>query len=285
MSFLTPLKSQIAAAVIVYNRFENLQENIESYVTQVDKLYVIDNSDNQSVLSSEYFDDNPSVAYIANIGNPGVANALNIAAARAIYDGYKFLLTFDDDSRAPIDLVERMQEFLKKHIENEFGLVSVAHSKHADNSTYKIVDFTMTSGSLIDLSIYHKVGFFNEGFFIDGVDTEYCLRLADHGFKSVEISNLFLNHNLGQERDRMLLGYHISYISHSSTRYYYMIRNTIFIAKSFFLKQPVIVFRLLFIAFKEIIKSTFFETERRKRFGFLIKALIDGVLGNYGKLN
>jgi len=284
MSFLPPEKSQIAATVIVFNRFDKLKDNIDTYISQIDKLYVVDNSDVDLTLGEKYFEEYPTIEYISNLGNPGVANALNTAAKKAFSDGYKFLLTLDDDSKAPSDIIRKMQVFLREHTDNSIGLVSVAHSDHKKGQVFRKVSFTMTSGNLLDLSVYNKVGTFNEDLFIDGVDTEYNLRLSTSGFDVVEISNLFLQHQLGKVESFSVLGKKMFYVSHAPARYYYMVRNTIFLIRKYMKIKPFPVLKLFYILCKEIVKSSFIESEKKIRFSFFLKAINDSLTGNFGKL-
>ena len=55
----------------------------------------------------------------------------------------------------------------------------------------------ITSGSLLALAVFRRVGPMREDFFIDAVDFQYCLRLRRHGYKVIETLLPTLIHPIG----------------------------------------------------------------------------------------
>jgi len=277
---------EIAGVVVIYNTGTEIVNNINTYLKQVGRLYVIDNSDlyNESLINK--LQAIKSVVYIPNIGNPGIAHALNIAADQATKDKFSYLLTMDDDSQAPPNLISTMVSFIDSHVEPEkIGIVSAAHSTSPFHGVFKEVNLTMTSGNLLNLHAYHKVGPFAEDLFIDHVDHEYNLRLCIKGFKIIEIADLKLKHNLGIEKQ---FGFHklnIKFISHSPIRLYYFIRNGVYISRKYFNLKPITCLRLLYLIIKEVVKSCLVESQKRLRLLYVWKAVLNGWNGNLGKLN
>jgi GT2 family glycosyltransferase len=49
----------------------------------------------------------------------------------------------------------------------------------------------MSSGNLLNLAAFKQVGAYNESFFIDYVDHEYCLRLKKKRFSILTLKNRF----------------------------------------------------------------------------------------------
>ena len=105
---------RVAATVILYNPDEiSLLLNISSYINDVDKLYVIDNSDfSLSSKIVEYFLSINHIEYINLGGNKGIAYALNYAAISAIKAGYDWLMTMDQDSKATPSMVNKLMSFV-----------------------------------------------------------------------------------------------------------------------------------------------------------------------------
>ena len=81
----------IVGLVVLYNPDQNVIGNIQTYISQLSMLYVIDNSEvcNNKIFETIRVFDNST--YIFNGENLGIAKALNIGAEEAIKDGFKFL--------------------------------------------------------------------------------------------------------------------------------------------------------------------------------------------------
>ena len=54
----------------------------------------------------------------------------------------------------------------------------------------------MTSGNLLNIAAHKKVGGFDEKYFIDCVDWEYCLKLNTMNYQVLTLNDIELNHSL-----------------------------------------------------------------------------------------
>lgn len=180
---------RVAATVILYNPDEiSLLLNISSYINDVDKLYVIDNSDfSLSSKIVEYFLSINHIEYINLGGNKGIAYALNYAAISAIKAGYDWLMTMDQDSKATPSMVNKLMSFVYDNRNKHLGIVA-ARPIFTDETVevslipkYEYVDVVISSGNVINLAAYEEIGGFENKLFIDSVDTDFCLSL--HLFK------------------------------------------------------------------------------------------------------
>lgn len=80
---------KIAGIVTLYNPTDDDIKNISTYIDDIDKLYIVDNtegSDNKKRLPR-----NKKIEYIFKNENLGVATAMNMGAEKALKDGYKWL--------------------------------------------------------------------------------------------------------------------------------------------------------------------------------------------------
>lgn len=276
---------RVAGAVILYNSSEDVIENILTYIDQVELLYVIDNSDQENTTLIKKLKAISSIQYISIGSNKGVAYALNVAADQAIHDGFNYLLTMDDDSKASIGMVKVMGDFLKSYSSaDKVGIVAVAHSRPIKSKAYKKVTFTMTSGNLLNLSAYQKTGPFNNDLFIDHVDHEYGIRLTIGNYEIIELTALKLIHNLGTNKEIIVKGKSFSFVSHSPERFYYFIRNGLYITIKYFFQEPYTCLQLLKLNLKESIKLILFENNKKKRFFLLLRAVKDGCSSRLGKI-
>lgn len=278
---------KLFGTVILYNPNEDIVENIHSYIENIDKLYIVDNSDikNQSLIK-QIKDISDKCIYIDNNGNQGIAHALNIGAELAMQDSASWLLTMDQDSRFNnYDFVKFIEEAdLDNAFMQKIGIISPKY--YENEHLFKFYDFiTITSGSLINLEIFFKMNGFDNNLFIDSVDTEYCLRLNIAGYKIKRVSNILLNHHLGNITTHKFLWKTIRTTNHSHTRRYYMTRNRFYIwglYKNIFLEY--VKFEKL-ITLKEFIKIILFEKDKWLKIKFSIKGYLDYKNNKFGKLN
>lgn len=228
---------KLAGVVVLYNPDDKVVNNINSYINSIEKLYLVDNSDKENSFNYK----NSKVEYISNGKNLGIAKALNIGATRAIKDGFDWLLTMDQDSSFNNNDIQKMKIFLEKIKEDEFiqeitstkietiGLISPLHiTAMNSNDISKGIDSplnVMTSGNIINLKAYKKIGGFKDWFFIDGVDFDYCLNLRKHNYEIVRLNYIRLKHNLGNAVYKKVLFKQFYSLNHSPVRRYYMVRN------------------------------------------------------------
>ncbi len=223
---------KIAAVVVLYNPDDDVQKNIGSYINSVDVVYAVDNSSNDN--SEKFLND--KIIYLSNSSNMGIAYALNVGAKKAVADGYEWLLTMDQDSCFDDTGVDKMKCFLEdsqkgktEYNYDKIGLISPFH-RTIFNENEKILDIdspavVMTSGNIINLKAYEKIGGFKDWMFIDAVDFEYCLNLRDHGYDIWRLPHIELKHNLGDVVFKTIGKRHMYSLNHSAMRRYYIVRN------------------------------------------------------------
>jgi rhamnosyltransferase len=282
------------AIFVTYNPDSNLVENVFSVLQQVSEIIVVDNASNidaQEILRDISKD--KRVTLITNDRNRGIAYALNQGVKYAIAHEYQWLLTFDQDSLAPSDYLETLLltyysadnqdsiAIVAPTYETNTGTVSFSHalSKNSDNKVYSEVETTMTSGNLIVTKVFDEVGFFNEDFFIDFVDHEYCLRLAKSGFRIIESHQAILKHALGTATQHNFLGLKIVTTNHNSIRRYYKYRNMITILKIYFFDSISISLQILRVFLSEPIKILSFEDNKYLKIKSIVRGILHGIRG------
>lgn len=225
---------KLAGAVVLYNPQKNVIENINSYIDSVDKLLMVDNSEQSNEWLLEFSSNKDNVHYFSQTSNRGIAYALNFAAEQAKKFGYNYLLTMDQDSRFKIGVIDKLAEFIENN--NNVGIVSPLHQNRFNSLYYGAENHierlaVKASGNIIDLNIFKKIGGFSEDFFIDYVDIEYCLKLWDKGFKVVQLNNAVLDHSEADLTKKKIFGKTVYPYNHSPIRMYYKTRNHFFLKK------------------------------------------------------
>ena len=108
---------KIDGVVVLYKPDEGLIDNIKSYITELNKLFVVDNTPNKD--HSSLFKGFKNIEYIPLNENTGIAHALNVGADKAIKDKADYLLTMDQDSRFREGEFARMINMLKSLYDNK----------------------------------------------------------------------------------------------------------------------------------------------------------------------
>lgn len=224
---MQPLFSDTGAVVIVYFPDENVLGNVKSYASHFKEVLVIDNSPFPSAALKALANEN----YWHNGHNEGIAKRLNEACYWAKAKGYNWVLTMDQDSAfTQSNLIAYHSAFEKLKMEPDLAMVGILYSPELNDPillSLKRDTVLITSGSLVNIGVFEKVGGFNEAYFIDEVDSEYCLRAIKMGYKTILVEGVYLFHHLGESNNFISLK---SFKStprslHNPVRIYYMIRN------------------------------------------------------------
>ena len=270
---------KIAAVIILYYPGEHFNDNLNSIIEQVDKIFLVNNSESGNI--SEI--DNPpyldKIEYINLFKNHGVSAALNVAAGLAISQNFNYLLTLDQDSKVHPDLIKNYLHYITNNSFNKIGILAPNYlykdylekgGKNCDNK----IKVSMTSGSLLNLEAYKFIGPFLDKLFIDYVDIEYCLRLKKHGFEIIKIHDAYIFHNLGSIRGRKFIMKKIAITNHSPLRLFYRTRNRFFVYKLYLFEFPAYVLKDIVIFINELIKILFYEKNKIEKFKWIFKGML-----------
>lgn len=222
----------IAAIVITYHPGPEVYRNIQSYLAQADHLYIADNSLPKHVFSKALLD-NPKITLVNQGGNEGIAMRINQVAEMAIKERYDWLLTMDQDSYFDTENIQSYFDYMNDYPGADqvamFGVETVKMPEIIADLN-EPVDRLITSGSLLNLSLYEEIGPFDEQLFIDEVDHEYCYRAGLKGYRIIQFTHIFLEHQLGESVEvKTLKGSHKTTSFHSPLRLYYMVRNYLYV--------------------------------------------------------
>lgn len=269
--------------VVLYN--PNIQEvvsNIDSYIEILEKLYIIDNSEKENYINlKKYIQDKTKIEYIWLGENKGIAKALNIGKSLAVNEGADYLLTMDQDSSFKNNIREMVRWILSNgSLIKEVAIISPFHKLtgkkikiKADFEEKKVV---MTSGNILNLSLIETVGDFNEEFFIDEVDYEFCYRIREKGYKILCLNKIQLYHKLGELKNY----YFFSVTNHNYIRRYYITRNKLYMLRKFKkIKRKYIM--SIFIDFAKVV---FFEKDKKRKLKYFFKGIKDFYRNKTGKL-
>ena len=289
---------KVAAIIISYNPDNNLLDSINLLVNQVEKIIIVDNGsepEKKRNINLIMDIDKKKIEVIFNEENLGIATALNIGVREALNQGYNWILTMDQDSKASSNMVEKMLEVYNKIDERERKeILSIfpnfvderiqSIEENSNMDSYEYVDADITSGNLLRAEVFDKVGFFDDSLFIDLVDTDFCMRLNEKNIKMIKVRDAILYHSLGESQSVKSIFGKFNTSNHSALRRYYMTRNRFYIwekykdLNSFTLNRDKKLFK------KEFIKIILGEKDKVNKIKMVFKGYKDYKKGIRGKL-
>jgi rhamnosyltransferase len=280
-------KKNIVTVIVSFNPTKNLWRLVEICFTFSQNVVIVDNASKNayevvSPLSKQY----DCLDIIYSNENKGIAWALNqgIKFALTHYNA-GWILTFDQDS-IPHENLITYYDYVLCNISNSLylGILGCAFTE-ADTlpvylmnqikwkKTYTII----TSGTLYKSEVFSKVGYFIEDMFIDGVDFEFSLRVAQAGLKTILVENTLIMHSLGDPILFRIGKLGISSSNHNALRRYYMARNHIIITRRYYMSFPIWILKKNIFFFLNIIKMIIVEKNRKVKIKALLKGIWDGV--------
>lgn len=222
-----------AAVIVIYNpNIELLKKNICSIVNQVDKIIICDNGHSSDIENPfKKIVNHHNIEVIDDGGNKGIAYALNRAVEYCITNKIEWLLTLDQDSVCPDNIINEYEKY-----SNGKGIAILTcainyNGKELDADRFEDVTEVkecITSASYVNIEICHELGGFDEQMFIDKVDFEYCFRVKKAGYKILRVNNAILNHQLGDLEIKKVGNKIIHVGGHNSFRKYYIAQNTVY---------------------------------------------------------
>ena len=286
---------KVAAIIVSYNPDSNLFDSINLLLNQVEKVIIVDNGSKEKYVKYIKSINEDKIEIILNKENLGVATALNIGVRKALENGYEWILTMDQDSKASPDMVKKMFNVYNSiNREERKDILSIfpnfvderiqSIEENSNMNSYEYVDADITSGNLLRKEVFEKVGFFDDSLFIDLVDTDFCMRLNEKGIKMIKIRDAVLYHSLGESKTiKGILG-SFNTSNHSALRRYYMTRNRFYTwekykdLNSFTLNRDKKLFK------KEFVKIILGEKDKVNKIKMVLRGYKDYKKGIKGKL-
>ena len=233
-------ENRIAAVVTAYHPDERLAAVVESALLSCESVVIADNTPGDAPSLAAKLED-PRVRVLRSGRNRGLAGALNAGLAQvpAEADAVLFL---DQDSVLPPELVSGLVAHLAE--DPRIGVVGPTPVDVATGGRYErsadrhaAVDdrpSIITSGMVVRRSCFESVPGFREDFFVDCVDTDFCLRIRRSGSRVVRDANLVLPHSIGSGRDHKLGPLKVRVLHYPAWRHYWIARNGLVLSREFF---------------------------------------------------
>lgn len=248
---------KLCAVIILYNPEEiginSIIENINTYSAYTQKLFIIDNSQNENEEIKKHF---PDAFYFLNKNKGGIGGAQNIGLTEAMKNGFEWAMTMDQDTSFNQEQIARYIKNVKTYISTSPDIVSFSLRAENQTNTFHWTDIPknlirpfvrkllgpkklpsgisypvrcISSANIIKTEVWEKVKGFNEDFFIDQVDYDFCYRIISAGWKILKFNDIFMNQHFGEAHNFSL--FRKKYPKYSDFRFYHCIRNSFIIKK------------------------------------------------------
>ena len=295
-----PSRNNICAVIITYHPDIGLRERIEQIRYQVDKLLIVDNnSASDCVAMIQRISKDLDVDVIENESNLGVAEALNqgFKYFESLDGKYSWILTLDQDSSCYSSLVQQLiMAYEDCPFRDEVGMIGtnyqekttgrILHKKTQAEENWEEVQHLPTSGCITSLAAFSEVGDFRRDLFIDYVDTEYCMRLRDKGYRVLISPKEGMIHPLGYYRVSKLHKWirgSSMITNYPPIRHYYWTRNGLtLILENFRRDISWSLNQAYYLFFRRIITVMLFEDKKIIKIGNIALGVWHAVLSRGG---
>ena len=142
----------------------------------------------------------------------------------------------------------------------------------------------MTSGSLLQSSIFEEQGEFVDALFIDAVGYEFSLRRA--GYILDQCDTAVLLHAPGHPIVHSFRGKRLFVTAnYGPTRRYYQERNKVWVARRYWRNFPVFCLKLFMFSAKDLVKILLAEPNKWNKCHFMIRGFMDGLRERMGAIS
>jgi rhamnosyltransferase len=289
---------KITAVYVTYNAdIILLKKSIESIISQVNKIYIIDNTPNKDLRLENLKNEKVEIIYLGD--NFGIAYAQNIGIKKSLNDNADFIMLSDQDTCYPKSYIYDMLQvfsydktiaavaprFIDSNKTGKDGFISIYplifKQIFPKKGLYDVMQ-VIASGKILRAKYLKDIGLMNENLFIDWVDIEWCWRARKKGYKIIGNADVVINHQLGDNSKN--IGFREVNLR-SPIRHYYITRNAFYL--SLYSKNLDLLHRitLFFKSFRYIIGYPILAKPRLKNLKYVLLGLWHGVNKKLGKLN
>jgi rhamnosyltransferase len=297
---MTSMRPYVVAIVVTYDPdLRLLAEQLCRLTPQVTETVLIDNGSRCDIATWNGQRESPATAVISLRENLGIAAAHNKGVQWARNRNAQYVLLMDHDSVPELGMVQQLlfaiakrpaaaaagPRYMDERQDNPppFIRIEGLTLRKCNCETEKsvvCVDYLVSSGCLIPISILDKVGGMREDFFVDYVDIEWGLRARHHGFQSYGACLACMRHKLGDHP----IKFRGRYVPlHSPLRHYYHFRNAIALYK-----EPWVPWNWKLVdGWRLCLKYAFysaFAKPRKTHLRMMTLGIWHGVAGKTGKL-
>ncbi|MEO5797743.1 MAG: glycosyltransferase family 2 protein [Rhodoferax sp.] len=277
-----------------------LRRQLDHLHGQVNTMLVINNGESPIGLAELCGELKVSLTSLGS--NKGIAHAQNIGIQQAIHLGAQMVLLMDQDSEPQPGMVCHLSAALRafpraaaagpcvqdmRNLKRSYFLTDTrAHPQTwmpAPGIAHQTIEaaYLIASGSLLQVRALAGIGPMRDDWFIDHIDTEWCLRARAKGWQMIGVADACLGHRLGEKMTTVWWLRERQVPHHSPLRHYYMFRNTILLVREPYVawhwkRYHLLRLLKLFVFFLALVP------QRAPRLRMMLRGLWDGMRNRTG---
>lgn len=296
---MNPLAEATTAVVVVYRFEHDLDPMLAALRAAVGRLVIVDNAEaGHAALPACAAAAGAELIHARNQG--GLAGAYNRALAhlRGTSAEPRQVVFLDEDSD-PTVLADFLADPANRQLLSDPGTAAVAPA-YRDRATgmrgkyielqrlrlrylsrsfqeLREVAFVINSMAVWRWEALEHIGPFNERLAIDHIDTDCCLRARHQGLKVWVNGRYEFAHAIGERRRFRFLGREMQAGGHGPQRRWLIGRNTMWLARSEFWREPAFAFLCLSRLAYEVVGIVVAEPAAPAKLGALLRGALSGL--------
>ena len=260
--------TDILAIVICFHPdHRRLRDLIASIEQDASRIILFDNGGLNPVELGEVSD---KVDVVSRDRNVGLGEPLNYGCDAGVRGGYRFVVSFDQDSSPPSGMIDSLRRELLAYQEKDERAVAIGPQlidhRHGHDQVIPFVYFDghktlkwshegtrpvshlITSGCMIDVSRWGDVDRFLDDLFVDYVDNNWSWRAVRRGYVLLGTSRAMMPHEISEGIKKAGI---FSVNKYGHIRRYFQMRNSVYhlFYESLTLAQRLFVLRAMVVTF------------------------------------
>ncbi len=278
----------LAAVVTAYHPDERLAAVIDAALTSCAAVIVADNTPGDAPSLADQLVD-PRVRVLRSGHNRGLAGALNLGLDHLPAEA-EAVLFLDQDSVLPTELVAGLLAHLEDPAIGVVGPTPVdaetggRYERGAErHGSLDDRPSIITSGMLVRRAALDAVGRFREDFFVDCVDSDFCLRVRKGGSRVVRDAALLLPHSIGSGRDHRVGPLTVRVLHYPPWRHYWIARNGLVLSREYRGRERAFVLTNALFTARWLVVTALFDDKRRATVPAVLQGLAHGLTGRVSR--
>lgn len=277
----------VLALIVTYHPDAGVGDHMRPLIGTVGAILFVDNGSHPDEIAPlELFARGCGADLLKNERNVGLATALNQGFRWAADRGFGWVLTLDQDTEPTSAVVPEAAKVLAAHANRRIAVVGAGYGYRtvaSSSPSGSEVACAITAGALQSVRAWQHLGGFRDDFFIDYVDTEFCLRARAEGYAVFKAGRPTIRHAIGNPVTHDVGFRTFRPSNHTHQRRYYITRNRVAVWRTFARREPKYVAYDVRASAKELVKLILFEGDRRRKLRAVLRGSLDGLRGVTGE--
>lgn len=288
------MKEFTAVIKVVYNNTEISTDEING-ITSLFKYYLVINNSQKELLNEHQSISNYMI--LQNHNKNGLAGAYNLALSKLKDIDPQFVLFLDDDTDTST-LYSLFDDEFYAVFEDQFVAASAPIYIDSNTSTrgshmllskfsfrriprdhigISQVSFMINSCSVWKHNALKKIGKYDEIMKVDHIDTDYCLRATEKGYRLILNSNYSFKHTIGDRISYRFLYKNLRSGNHSPERRKMIMLNSILVLRKHVKNYPILFYIIFERIIYELMGIIIAEKNKLQKIKFSLSGLVNGL--------